>query len=148
MALWLYAFEVIILLFVMVRRTGAKIIFCHTYNVPFPILETHFLVHTRNQGVIRWSKSVQHISHSISHPWWTIPVHSKTSFVPGSLPFSHCRSCRHGSLALCVDSLIIPLKTNTKKQPNKNPKPQKTNTSPPPKPNPKPEESLDEPSIG
>lgn len=53
MTLDLYAFEVIILLFLMARRKGAKIIFCHTYDVPFPILEPYFLVHTRNQGVIR-----------------------------------------------------------------------------------------------
>lgn len=124
MPLWLYAFEVMILLFLMARRTGAKIIFCHTYNIPFPILESYFLVHTRNQGVIRWNKNVQHVSYSISYPWWTFPVHSKTSFVPGSLPFSRCMSCRHRSLALCADMLTGPLKPN---QPTK-----KNNPPPPP----------------
>lgn len=126
MPLWLYAFEVMILLFLMARRTGAKIIFCHTYNIPFPILESYFLVHTRNQGVIRWNKNVQHVSYSISYPWWTFPVHSKTSFVPGSLPFSRCMSCRHRSLALCADMLTGPLKPNQpteKKQPTTTPKP-------------------------
>lgn len=108
------------------RRTGAKIISFHTYNIPFPILEPYFLVHTRNQGVIRWNKNVQHISYFILYPWWTSAGHSKTNFITGSLPVSHHVSCRHGSLAVCIDSLTISLKPNIKIQPTKKiPKPSK-----------------------